>query len=1128
MKYKSIGITLISLHLSASCELKPKELFGITDEETVVHCLEPTSQMIFDAHIIEVCQHDVITYTSGSSEILALRESGGKGDNVDSFENKSEGDQRSVLKKVINKKRIEVEKTRDWPYRVHGQVRACFVVNGQRKWLHSSGTLVGPAHVLTVGHSFFDHDEHLGWAQSVEFIPALCNNVAPFGRCEGRILLTSQQWHNEANHEHDYGLIVLNQTIGERVGWLGMASLPDKLLKVCLLTISGYPIDKAKKKGQHNSPVYSMWEMSHIPEILLPHEIRYLIDTFEGTSGSGIWGWLPYLQNQPYVLGIHAYSVPGVYNCATRLTETLVKRISDWIRKISPTKKTLPLILQELETNSVESLRLSYLTVSATRQISQKLPQATALKNLELQVANVRNYTSLIETLRNNRGLTSLSLAHCEVTDHTLDQLQGTLSSMPRLRSLNLASNKLTRESLPTLTKIIATCTSLTSLDIANTELNSSAVHSLESLCEKNRERSDAAQKEYFVLVKPLLDKFDEEDREEAQELLLSQQEHLEHEDLQVDCKELLKIVGRKSRVALLRLLPSLVFFCNPSERSLLISTVKKLSGEEQTNKRVEILKDALALGKHYIATTTSEQASLDIFRKCLIILCAEKATPQVITTTYFAFISQTHACFNEIFIETLCLFEAIDRPEMLAPLTILFHQRTAEAQEKLYKHINAIPQHQRKGSIVPLVRELYLSLIADDPFKRLTKIDLDEEILISLMRLQLYNAHFNINRLLPSPRSITNEVKISILIERLARFQKCVSKKDLEAFFMDCRNEDLALVQQKRKNSLVTAVPSFEQNYELLRPRRDRRPSGGHKRSETSLPPLSWRPLDMSMPLPQTTHRKPSMSRSLSLTDISSSEDEGTSIVKTITHMASTLAPEASVKQLENLIRKLEVYINLKQLNLEALFEKLMTTKQQLSSHAFFNGLTKCCFFIKKSLASGIPLWEDFLPTLNHDDICSLVIALSTIKSRVEINELVALQFPKKVKKQVPKHFLEFIIALLRIHASYRENLFTRIIGGKKTNEDYQELSKVLLMMSLIDPKEITNRVQTMIFALLKHLRLEEQDKLYRLFEEHPQDYRLKYMNIAFVKTKMARGEKKLRKVKKAITNYIKHYSII
>ncbi len=183
-----------------------------------------------------------------------------------------------------------------------------------------TGTLIDADTVLTAGHCVHDGlGDETGWSTRVEFTPGAEGNRAPFGSCGARELVTLPGWYSIGSEHQDLGLVHLDCTIGDTVGWFGYRAAPGpKGLTNVPAHVRGYPGDKVWS---------TLWTMRDRVRISQAQMVFYAADTYGGQSGSPVFYFRPCNGVRgPCVLAVHAYGVHpgrnhGEYNHGPRLDE---------------------------------------------------------------------------------------------------------------------------------------------------------------------------------------------------------------------------------------------------------------------------------------------------------------------------------------------------------------------------------------------------------------------------------------------------------------------------------------------------------------------------------------------------------------------------------------------------------------------------------------------------------------------------------------------------------------------------------------------------------------------------------------------------------------------------------------
>jgi len=232
---------------------------------------------------------------------------------------------RGTNERVINKLdlRRQVTETEKWPNSVHGVIS---LEGGS--W--GTGTLIGPNIVITAGHNLYSLDEETyADINSMRFLPGAHQRGLPFGKIKVQHYCVSPEYVRSG--QEDYGILILSEPIGEKVGYFGLSCLSPFELGKTEINITGYPGDKVRNKGCFGK-FFEMWGMKgRVSGIDQARSLfSYEIDTNAGQSGSGVF----YQKDgNYYVCGIHVMGFENT-NQATFLTRKIYEQIYIWIQQV--------------------------------------------------------------------------------------------------------------------------------------------------------------------------------------------------------------------------------------------------------------------------------------------------------------------------------------------------------------------------------------------------------------------------------------------------------------------------------------------------------------------------------------------------------------------------------------------------------------------------------------------------------------------------------------------------------------------------------------------------------------------------------------------------------------------------
>jgi V8-like Glu-specific endopeptidase len=213
--------------------------------------------------------------------------------------------------------RVRVDDVAAYPWRA---ICALRIRSRSGQQYVGTGWFASPHLVVTAGHCVYLHADG-GWAEEVLVLPGLAGAAGQAPPARSHRLRTVDGWVAGRAAGSDYGGILLDEPVGERLGWFGTGALDDAALTGSWVNISGYPSDREQARVQYFH--------ARVLVQLNASRLFYDIDTFGGQSGSPIW--VTAADGQRVAVGVH--TTGGVReNAGTRITGDVLANLRAWSR----------------------------------------------------------------------------------------------------------------------------------------------------------------------------------------------------------------------------------------------------------------------------------------------------------------------------------------------------------------------------------------------------------------------------------------------------------------------------------------------------------------------------------------------------------------------------------------------------------------------------------------------------------------------------------------------------------------------------------------------------------------------------------------------------------------------------
>jgi glutamyl endopeptidase len=222
--------------------------------------------------------------------------------------------------------RVRIENTEAFPWSAIAQLQVSFP--GIMDDGICTGWFIGPHTVATNGHCLYDHNDDLGWADSITVTPGRNGSTAPYGSqtVSTSALYPAPRWRDFGDHDYDYGVIILpDDTLGNQVGWFDYGYYSDQFLSnISVAHLAGYPTDKRElacplggcQLWYDAGPITTVW----------PRMVSFEVDTEPGQSGAPVW----FFDGSYRVVAIYQGHTPQGVNLGTRITRDAAEYFQNW------------------------------------------------------------------------------------------------------------------------------------------------------------------------------------------------------------------------------------------------------------------------------------------------------------------------------------------------------------------------------------------------------------------------------------------------------------------------------------------------------------------------------------------------------------------------------------------------------------------------------------------------------------------------------------------------------------------------------------------------------------------------------------------------------------------------------
>lgn len=224
--------------------------------------------------------------------------------------------------------RKRIYTTEEYPFRMICKLSMSFP--GQPTYA-GTGALISKNMILTAAHNVYDMG--MGAAHTITAAPGQADfGIIPHGQFNVKKVFFPEAYKTDHGVPNDYACLLLDEDVGDEVGYFGMMGPSDNLLRNSILQLSGYPGDKGGMQ---------LWHHYSAPSDFNETTLMYKADTYGGNSGGPIYTYEDGQDDgRPTIFGIHTYGAERFvfedqvfpeHNGGRRIDREVMEAVAGWL-----------------------------------------------------------------------------------------------------------------------------------------------------------------------------------------------------------------------------------------------------------------------------------------------------------------------------------------------------------------------------------------------------------------------------------------------------------------------------------------------------------------------------------------------------------------------------------------------------------------------------------------------------------------------------------------------------------------------------------------------------------------------------------------------------------------------------